>query len=270
MADSQQHGGDGLALQRPLAFIDAESTGVDPRYARIVRLTVFVVQPDGSTTCRTALMSPGEPIPPGATAVHGITDDDVADCPSFRSYARSLAGTLDGCDLAGFAIERFHLPLLQAEFMRAGVAFDVSGRNVIDVMSIYHRLRPRHMDAAYAEFVGGDVPPRSDPEARTRAVFDVLLGQLRAQPELGRDAASIVKWARGADDTWIDPDGRFTRSPSGEPVFAFGKHRGRLLSDVAETEPDYLEWLTGNPEFSAEVRELASSALRGERIPRDA
>jgi DNA polymerase-3 subunit epsilon len=270
MTDSPDADQSALELRRPLAFIDTESTGVDPRTARIVRLTVLTLQPDGTRSSRTALVNPGEPIPPGATAVHGITDDDVADSPSFRSYARSLASSLADCDLAGFAIERFHLPLLQAEFERAGVEFDVSGRSVVDAMSIYHRLRPRNLEAAHAEFVGGEAPDRSEPEPRVEAIYRVLLGELAAEPVIGRDPASIMRWGKGADDTWIDPDGRFAWSAAGEAVFNFGKHRGRRVSDIAESEPDYLGWLIANEDFPSQARAMAEAALRGESLHRDA
>ena len=144
-----------LELERPLAFIDAASTGLDTRTARIVRLTVLKIDNTGTERTRSVLVNPGTPIPPGATEVHGITDDDVSDVPRFAAYARGLAEHLEGCDLAGFGVERFDAPLLVEEFRRAGVEFSLQGRVVLDAMAIFHRLEPviferhtRNMQAA--------------------------------------------------------------------------------------------------------------------------
>ena len=143
-----------LELERPLAFVDAASTGLDTRTARIVRLTVLKIDTDGNEQARTVLVNPRVPIPPGATEVHGIADEDVTDAPVFAAYAKGLAEHLEGCDLAGFGVERFDAPLLVEEFKRCGVEFSLEGRAVVDAMAIFHRLEPRDLAAAYRKFAG--------------------------------------------------------------------------------------------------------------------
>src|SRR3954451_9189287 len=128
-----------ITLDRPLAVLDLETTGTDTKTDRIVEVSVLKLVPGGQPDHRTRRVNPGVPIPPEATAVHKISDDDVADCPTFRAIAPSLARFLDGCDLAGFNILNFDLRLLVAEYNRAGLVFPVAGRKVIDACRIYHQ-----------------------------------------------------------------------------------------------------------------------------------
>ena len=253
-----------LELERPLAFVDAASTGLDTRTARIVRLTVLKIDTDGNEQARTVLVNPRMPIPPGATEVHGIADDDVADAPVFAAYAKGLAEHLEGCDLAGFGVERFDAPLLVEEFKRCGVEFSLEGRAVVDAMAIFHRLEPRDLAAAYRKFVGGELPSPPEEETAARAAAEVLAGELAANRDLPRSPRRLAGWAKGVDERAIDSEGRFVWSANDEALINFGKHRGRRLSEVAAGEPDYLEWMAGNTRFDAETRGIASKALDGE------
>ena len=212
-----------LELERPLAFIDAASTGLDTRTARIVRLTVLKIDNTGTERTRTVLVNPGTPIPPGATEVHGITDDDVSDVPNFRAYAKGLAEYLEGCDVAGFGVERFHVPLLVEEFRRAGVEFSVQGRVVLDAMAIFHRLEPRDLRAAYKKYAGGDLPPTTEGETNARAAAEILLGELSTGADLPRSPRRLAAWAKGVDDRALDPEGRFVWSANNEALINFGK-----------------------------------------------
>lgn len=257
-ADSNERG---PLLERPLAVVDTESTGLNPETARIVSVSVLRVEPDGRRSLRSKLINPGVPIPAGATAVHGITDADVADRPSFRAYARALAQALDDCDLAGFAIERFHLPLLMAEFRRAGVEFSLDNRAVVDVMSIYHRLEPRDFDSAYRLYAGPDTPPDRSSGRRGEAAFDILLGQLQTRPDLPAEPHRLARWSRGVPETAVDDDGRFTYLDSGEIAFNFGKYSGEDLGKVAESDAGYVAWVASNEGFSLVSRKIAADAL---------
>ena len=252
-----------LELERPMAFIDAASTGLDTRTARIVRLTVLKIDPGGNERTRTVLVNPGTPIPPGATEVHGITDDDVSDAPRFAAYARGLAEHLEGCDLAGFGVGRFDVPLLVEEFRRAGVEFSLQGRVVLDAMAIFHRLEPRDLRAAYKKFAGGELPAAAEAETAARAAAEILLGELSTSAGLPRSPRQLAAWAKGVDDRALDPEGKFVWSSDNEALINFGKHRGRRLSEVAAGEPDYLEWIAGNQQFDAETRGIARNALDG-------
>ena len=143
-----------IRLDRPIVFVDLETTGLNPSYDRIVEITVIKVHPDGSEEQRTVRINPEMPIPAGATSVHGITDEDVVNQPPFSRYAKNLLAFLDGSDLAGFNAIRFDLPMLRAEFARVGVRFDLEGRNVVDPMAIFHQMEPRDLAAAYKRYYG--------------------------------------------------------------------------------------------------------------------
>lgn len=252
-----------LALERPLAVVDTESTGLNPQTARIVRISVLRVEPDGRRSLRSELVNPGVSIPAGATAVHGIGDDDVADLPPFKAYARALAESLEDCDLAGFAIERFHLPLLMAEFKRSGIEFSMDNRAVVDVMSVYHRLEPRDFESAFRRYVpasDNDLPERSSGR-RSEAAFEILLGQIRSAPELPTEPHQLARWGRGVPETAVDEEGRFTYLDSGSVAFNFGKYAGEELAKVAEADASYVAWVASNEEFSAESRAIATEAL---------
>ena len=250
-----------LNLKRPIVFIDVQSTGLDPKTARIVRLSTLKIDPDGARSHRRELIDPESPSPPGATAVHGITDEDVSGRPPFRSFATALKDYLQDADLAGFGIERFALPLLRAEFARTDVEAALEDAVVIDAMSLFHRREPRDFAAAYRRFVGGELPGDLD---GAEASYRVLEGQLDQYQELSDDVAALADFINPRDPDALDPDARLVWSDDGDAVVNFGRHRGELLSRVAEETPDYLAWIASNDEFSDSVRDAVSLALRGE------
>ncbi len=252
-----------LELTRPLAVLDVQSTGLDPTSARIVKLSVFRVDPDGTERVKSVVVNPEISIPPGATQVHGISDLDVMDRPVFRSYARALADHLDGCDLAGFGIERFGLPLLQAEFERNGVEFTIEGRAVVDAMTVFHRLEPRNLVSAYSRFVGGVRADSGDDAQGAHAIFAILQGEVRSSAEMPSSPTAIAAWAKGIDESAIDPEGKFVWSEEGDALINFGKHRGERLIEVVGTDLPYLKWMAGSDNFDDEVRKIAESATDG-------
>ncbi len=252
-----------LELSRPLAVLDVQSTGLDPSNARIVKLSVLKVDPDGSEHVKSVIVNPGISIPPGATQVHGISDLDVMDMPVFRSYARALADHLEGCDIAGFGIERFGLPLLEAEFKRNGVEFDVSSRTVVDAMTVFHRLEPRNLASAYSRFVGGLKPDAVDDAQGARNVFAILQGEVRSSTAVPVAPPALAAWAKGIDDTAIDSEGKFVWSEEGDALVNFGKHRGERLIEVVGNDLPYLKWVAGSGDFDGEVRKIAESAADG-------
>ena len=252
-----------LELSRPLAVLDVQSTGLDPSNARIVKLSVLKVDPDGSEHVKSVVVNPGVPIPPGATQVHGISDLDVMDMPVFRSYARALADHLEGCDIAGFGIERFGLPLLEAEFERNGVEFNVSDRTVVDAMTVFHRLEPRNLASAYSRFVGGRKPDAVDDAEGARNVFAILQGEVRSSTDVPVAPTALAAWAKGIDDTAIDGEGKFVWSEEGDVLVNFGKHRGERLIEVVGNDLPYLKWVAGSDDFDGEVRKIAESAADG-------
>lgn len=250
-----------LVLDRPLAVFDIESTGVVPQRDRIVEIAVIKITQDGTTKSTVRRLNPQMPIPPGATAIHGITDADVADCPTFGDIAERLFNYLDGCDLAGYNITSFDVPMLEMEFKRVGIDFHISERRILDAYNIFCKLYPRTLTAAYQFFCGKNLEGAHGALADTTATWEVLLGQLARHPELPKDTAGLASFCDLTDPEQVDKNRRFKWNGD-EVIINFGKHSGRGLRDIAENEPGFLRWIIKS-DFSDEVKEIASNALIG-------
>ena len=246
-----------LKLERPLVVFDIESTGIMPQRDRIVEIAVLKVFPDGRTQNTVRRLNPEMPIPPGATAVHGITDDDVKE----SLIAEKLFNYIDGCDLCGYNITGFDIPMLEAEFKRAGFEFKVDDRKVVDVYNIFCKLYPRTLSAAYEFFCGKELEGAHGAAADTAATFEVLLGQFAKHPELPRDPGGLAEFGDllGADA--VDRTRRFKWSGD-EVVVNFGKNAGRTLKELAANDPGFLRWIVRS-DFSEEVKSIANDALLG-------
>lgn len=252
-----------LELERPIVFLDLEATGLNTSSDRIIEMTFMKINPDGKEEVKTVRVNPGIPIPPEATRVHGITDEDVKDESPFRKYARGLKDFLGDCDLGGFGITRFDVPLLEAEFKRAEVEFSSQGRRIVDALSIYHRLDPRDLAAAYRRYCKKEMEKVHASEADVRAAAEVLDCQLDVHPELPRDVESLHVFCNPEVMDRIDSDGKFIWS-EGEACLNFGKHKGKRLKEIAQSTPDYLDWMVNKGEFSQETKQIASRALSGD------
>ncbi len=250
-----------LQLTRPLAVFDIESTGVVPQRDRIVEIAVMKIMPDGTSRTTVRRLNPGMPIPPGATAIHGISDADVADCPQFADIADKLLAYLDGCDLAGYNIQGFDVPLLENEFKRVGLDLNTSSRRIIDAYNIFCKLYPRTLTAAYKFFCGKDLEGAHGAAADTAATFEVLLGELAKHPELPRDPAALAEFSDMTDPDAVDRSRRFKWNGD-EVMVNFGKYAGRSLRDIAENEPGFLRWIIKS-DFPDDVRAIAEKALIG-------
>ena len=256
-----------IPLERPLVFFDIETTGLDLKNDRIVELALIRVSPQGDVLERVRRFNPGMPIPPEATAVHGITDADVADKARFCARAKSLHRLLEGCDLAGFNIRRFDLHMLIAEFRRCGLDFSLEGRWIIDVQNIFHREEPRDLSAAARFYLG-----REHEEAHTalgdiRTSAAVLAAQLERYAHLPRVLAELHAYCEEFAPFRTEVERWFSAEAEGR-VFRRGKHRGRRLDDVALAEPDYLRWMLGADDMDPDVMRLVQEALeRVSRLP---
>lgn len=250
-----------LSLQRPLVFLDLETTGTDPGSDRIVEIAVLRCEPDGSQRTRTRRVNPERPIPAGATAVHGIRDEDVRDEPTFREVARGLLDLLEGADLAGFNVGRFDLPLLERELSECGMDLGLASRRVVDAMTIYHRKERRDLSAAVQFYLGHDHENAHGAEADISATLEVLDAQLERYPDLPRTVDELDNWARARPDS-VDRSGKFVWR-DGEVVLAFGKHQGKTLREIVTRAPDYLEWVARS-DFPDDARQLVRRALGGE------
>jgi DNA polymerase-3 subunit epsilon len=249
-----------LRLQRPICFFDLETTGTDPARDRIVEVSVLRVEPDGASEARTRRIHPERPIPPDATAVHGIRDEDVRDAPAFRQVARSLLDFFADADLGGFNVRRFDVPLLDREFRDCGLDFGLAGRRIVDAMTIFHKKEPRDLAAAVRFFLGREHAGAHGAEADVRATFEVLEAQLARYDDLPDTPEAIEAWLQppvppGA----ADRSGKFVLR-DGATVFNFGKHRGRPLAAVAAEAPDYLRWLLQG-DFPDDAKALVREAL---------
>ena len=247
-------------LTRPLAFLDLETTGLSITSDRIVELAVIRISPQGDVLEAVRRFNPGIPISPEATAVHGITDAHVAGEQPFASRARSLAELLDSCDLGGFNIRRFDLPILLAEFRRAGVPFSVTGRRLIDAQVIFHREESRDLAAAARFYL-----EREHEEAHTalgdiRTTAAVLAAQLKRYANLPRDLDGLHAYCDQVAPFQTEVDRWFQRRDQ-ELVFRRGKHRGETLRSVAAAAPDYLRWMLGAEEMDEEVLRVVRESL---------
>jgi DNA polymerase-3 subunit epsilon len=250
-----------LQLARPLAFFDIESTGVVPQRDRIVEISVMKVMPDGSSRTTTRRLNPGMPIPAAATAIHGISDADVADCPQFADIAEKLLSYLDDCDLAGYNIQGFDVPLLENEFKRVGLDFNTSSRKIVDAYNIFCKLYPRTLTAAYKFFCGKELEGAHGAAADTAATFEVLMGQLAKHEELPRTVEELADFSDMTDPDAVDRSRRFKWNGD-EVMVNFGKYAGRSLRDIAENEPGFLRWIIKS-DFPDDVRSVAEKALVG-------
>ena len=257
-----------LKLSRPLAVFDIESTGVVPQRDRIVEIAVLKVFPDGRKQNNVRRLNPQIPIPAGATAIHGISDADVADAPTFADIADKLYAYLADCDLAGYNITGFDIPILEAEFHRAGLEFSMENRKVLDAYNIFCKLYPRTLTAAYKMFCGKDLDDAHAASADTEASYEVLLGELAMHGELPDSVDALAAYCEQSDPDAYDRARRF-RWCGDELVINFGKHAGRTLRDLAENEPGFLRWILRS-DFADDVKKLASDALIGKFPVRDA
>lgn len=231
-----------LNLKRPIIFFDLETTGLDIAKDRIVELCYIRVEPNGNEEARSMRINPEMHIPEVACSVHGITDDDVKDCPTFADVAPQLAATFEGCDLAGFNSNRFDLPLLAEEFMKAGVNIDLSHVQAIDVQNIYHKLEKRTLAAAYKFYCGRDLENAHSALADTQATYEVLQAQLDHYPnDLQNDVDFLAEFSRMNRN--IDFAGRFVYDESGKELINFGKYKGKAIKDVLSRDPGYYSWI---------------------------
>lgn len=231
-----------LNLKRPIIFFDLETTGLDIAKDRIVELCYIRVEPNGNEEARSMRINPEMHIPEVASSVHGITDDDVKDCPTFADVAPQLAATFEGCDLAGFNSNRFDLPLLAEEFMKAGVNIDLSHVQAIDVQNIYHKLEKRTLAAAYKFYCGRDLENAHSALADTQATYEVLQAQLDHYPnDLQNDVDFLAEFSRMNRN--IDFAGRFVYDESGNEIINFGKYKGKAIKDVLSRDPGYYSWI---------------------------
>src|SRR5690606_2472402 len=243
-----------LLLKRPLAFFDLETTGVNISVDRIVELSILKVSPDGTEDVLTMRVNPGIPIPPESSMFHGVYDEDVKDLPSFKDRALEIKEFLGDADLAGYNSNKFDVPMLMEEFLRAGVEFSLTGRAFVDVQNIFHQMEQRTLKAAYKFYCDADLDNAHTAEADVRATYEVLKAQLKkydgaifedkhgnVSTPVVNDVQALHKFTNLSNP--VDFAGRLVFDEDGDPCINFGKHKGKKVADVFHLEPSYYAWM---------------------------
>ncbi len=256
-----------LPLERPLVVFDTETTGINARSDRIVEIACVKLHPDGRREVWVRRLNPGIPIPAASTAIHGISDADVAGSPRFAEVARELAEFLANADLAGYNITGFDLPVLRIEFLRAGILFEISQRRLLDAQRIFFAREPRHLAAAARFYCGLDHHGAHGALADAEMTLDVLVGQFQKYEDLPRAIGQLHELFCAGLDQDMDPEGRF-RLVNGQPTVNFGRNRGRRLKDMSREEPGFLHWILKG-DFAAPVKEIARRFLPQEESSSD-
>lgn len=250
-----------LKLTRPLAVFDIESTGTNVYTDRIVELAVVLAKPDAQPEVRKFLVNPGIPIPAATTAIHGITDADVADCPAFKDIAREVIQLIEGADLAGFNCIRFDIPMLAEEFRRAEIPFDPDRYRVVDAQRIFHRREPRDLTAAVSFYCGELHLGAHGAEADALATLRVIEAQLDHYADLPEDVDALHDYCNARPPEWVDRAGKLTWT-DGEITLNFGKRKGQLLRQVVADDPGFLKWML-KADFPRDTKDLVQNALDG-------
>ena len=242
-----------LNLKNPIVFFDLETTGVNITSDRIVEISYLKVFPNGNEVSRTMRINPEMHIPEQASEVHGIYDDDVKDCPTFKQVAKDVANDFEGADIAGFNSNRFDVPLLAEEFLRAGVDLDMTRRKFIDVQVIFHKMEQRTLSAAVKYYCGKELEGAHSADADTRATYEVLQAQLDRYDELQNDIAWLSEFSSHTRN--VDFAGRIVYDDKGVEVFNFGKYKGIPVVEVLRRDPGYYSWIMQG-DFSLNTKQV--------------
>ena len=229
-----------IQLQRPLAFIDLETTGTNTTTDRIVEIAIVKILPGGEELRKRKLVNPQMKIPKASSDIHGITDEMVKDAPTFKEVANEINQFLDNCDIGGYNSNKFDIPLLVEEFLRVGLDFNLSGRKFVDVQKIFHKMEQRTLSAAYKFYCDKSLEDAHSAEADVAATWEVLEAQIARYPDIGNTIDSIISFT--GEDKFVDIARRFVIQNE-VVVFNFGKHKGKAVTDVLKQEPQYYDWM---------------------------
>lgn len=245
-----------LQLTKPLCFFDLETTGINITTDRIVEISILKVYPNGNKESKTWLVNPEMPIPAEVSAIHGITDDKVANEPTFKQLASEINNMIKDADLAGFNSNRFDIPLLAEEMLRADMDFDMKSRLAIDVQTIFHKMEQRTLSAAYKFYCDKTLENAHTAAADTLATYEVLEAQVERYEDLENNAKFLAEFS--SRKRFADFAGFIAFNKEGQEVFSFGKHKGKLVTDVLETEPGYFGWLL-NADFPLYTKKVLTA-----------
>ena len=245
-----------LNLNRPICFFDLETTGVNISKDRIVEISILKVFPDGTESTYTKRVNPTIPIPPETTLVHGISDADVADAPTFKMLSKEIYNLIKDADLGGFNSNRFDIPLLAEELLRAEIDFDMKNRQSVDVQTIFHKMEQRTLSAAYKFYCNKNLDDAHSAEADTKATYEVLKAQLSKYEELENDTNFLAEFS--SRKKIADFAGFIVYNKEGQECFSFGKHKGKLVTEVLQKEPGYFGWIL-NADFPLYTKKVLTN-----------
>ncbi len=246
-----------LLLQRPVAFIDLETTGINLVTDKIVEIALVKIFPDGKRVVKRKLINPQMPIPEVVIAIHGITDDMVKNAPTFKQVANEVKQFLDGCDIGGYNSNRFDIPMLIEEFLRCDLHFNMEGRKLIDVQKIFHQMEQRTLSAAYKFYCEKELVGAHGAETDATATYEILEAQIERYPNLGNTTETICKFC--SEDDTIDFSRRLIKI-NGVESYNFGKHKGKAITEVMRIEPQYYDWVMRG-EFTLHTKEKLTEII---------
>ncbi|MCE3295964.1 MAG: polymerase subunit epsilon [Crocinitomicaceae bacterium] len=235
-----------LQLEKPIAFLDIEATGLNVSKDRIVEIAIVKVNPDGSESEFVSLVNPEMPIPQEVIAIHGITDEKVKDAPTFGELAPQLIAFIEDADLAGYNSNKFDIPMLAEELLRVGNTVDLSKKKFVDVQNIFHKMEQRTLAAAYQFYCKKEIHNAHSALADTKATWEVFQAQLEKYEELKTDVAFLSDFSKGGQLDLVDYAGRLAKNAEGEVVYNFGKHKGKSVEEVGKIEPGYYGWFVSD------------------------
>lgn len=229
-----------LQLTRPICFIDLETTGINVSTDKIVEIAIVKILPDGTKQVKRKLVNPEMAIPKAVSEIHGISDEMVKEAPTFKQIANEIKQFIELSDLAGYNSNRFDIPMLNEEFLRAGISVDIESRKLLDVQKVYHMMEQRTLSAAYKFYCNKNLEDAHSAEADATATWEVLEAQLEKYPQIGATVESVVKFT--GEDQIVDFARRFIFE-NGVEIFNFGKHKGKPVTQVLKEEPQYYDWM---------------------------
>ena len=250
-----------LNLQRPLAVLDVETTGLNKQNDRVIDICIKKIFPNGKEELLDSLINPEMPIPSETTKINGIKDIDVQGKPTFKEFAPKIISFIDNCDWCGFNIIGFDLQLLESEFKRAEINYSNEGRKVIDVLRIYHKLEPRDLSSAHLKYCGKVLENAHRAKVDVRATINVLESQLEKHDDIPCDVSELHEFCNPKDPMWIDSEGKLKWN-NGKAIINFGIHSGKTLENMQKNEVGYLKWIM-NKDFFLDVKKIVSEAIKG-------
>ncbi|WP_372473787.1 exonuclease domain-containing protein [Capnocytophaga sp. ARDL2] len=245
-----------IQLHKPICFFDLETTGIDIAKDKIVEISILKVYPNGNKESKTWLVNPGRPIPKQASDVHGITDEKVANEPLFKELAPQIYNMIKDSDLAGFNSDRFDIPLLVEELLRAEIDFDMKNRVAVDIQTIFHKKEERTLSAAYKFYCGKTLDNAHSASADTEATYEIFKSQLERYDDLPTDIRSLSEYTSRKKS--VDFAGFIALNEEGKEIFSFGKYKGMLVEEILEKDLGYYAWIQ-NADFPLYTKKVLTA-----------